>query len=154
MALTPMSARRRGWIVLLAAVIGIALTANLGAWQLRRAAQKLALQANLDARSHLPALDARDLARTASAAEAQYDRAVHLRGKWVEERTVFLDNRQMNGRVGFFVVTPLQLENRAEAVLVQRGWVARDFVDRTRLPALAVAPGTVEIDGLIAPPPA
>jgi surfeit locus 1 family protein len=154
MALTPTSARRRGWMVLLAAVIGIALTADLGAWQLRRAAEKLALQANLDARSHMPALDAGDLAGTASAAAAQYDRAVHLRGKWVEGRTVFLDNRQMKGRVGFFVVTPLQLENRADAVLVQRGWVARDFVDRARLPALVTARGTVEVDGLIAPPPA
>ncbi|MEO6030369.1 MAG: SURF1 family protein [Burkholderiaceae bacterium] len=154
MAMTTVSARWRGGIVLLAAVIGTALAANLGAWQLRRAAQKVALQAMLEARSHLPTLDASSLARTADEAEPQHYRAVHLRGHWVEGRTVFLDNRQMNARVGFYVVTPLQLEHRADAVLVQRGWVARDFVDRTRLPALATPGGMVEIDGMIAPPPA
>ena len=33
---------------------------------------------------------------------------VRLRGRWLAERTVFLDNRQMDGRVGFYVVTPLR----------------------------------------------
>ena len=147
-------ARWRGGVALLAAVVGTALAANLGAWQLRRAAQKVALETTLEARSHLPALDGSGLARTSGEAELQHYRAVHLRGQWVAGRTVFLDNRQMNARVGFYVVTPLRLEHRADTVLVQRGWVARDFVDRARLPAIATPTGTVEIDGLIAPPPA
>jgi surfeit locus 1 family protein len=51
-------------------------------------------------------------------------------------------------------VTPLQLEERAESVLVQRGWVARNFADRTALPALPTPTGSVTIAGSIAPPPA
>ncbi|WP_275452069.1 SURF1 family cytochrome oxidase biogenesis protein, partial [Methylibium sp. T29] len=43
-----MSPAARRWIVLLAAVAGVALTARLGAWQLSRAAEKEALQASLD----------------------------------------------------------------------------------------------------------
>jgi len=144
----------RRWIVLIAALAGVVLTLRLGAWQLDRAAQKLALQAALDERAGQPALAAADLAATAAAAEAQHFRPVQLAGRWIAERTVFLDNRQMNGRPGFFVVTPLQLDGRPEAVLVQRGWVARDFADRTRLPALPTPVGAVEIRGLIAPPPA
>jgi surfeit locus 1 family protein len=37
---------------------------------------------------------------------------------------------------------------------VQRGWVPRDQLDRTRLPALQTSAGEVEVAGHIAPPPA
>lgn len=145
-----MNARR--WIVLLAAAAGVAVTARLGVWQLDRAAQKTALQAAIDARAALPALPAADLAREPAAAEAQHHRAAVLRGRWLAARTVFLDNRQMDGRPGFFVVTPLALAD-GSAVLVQRGWAPRDAHERTRLPAVPTHDGEVEVAGRIAPPP-
>ena len=149
-----LSARGRAVVILVATLIGVAATANLGAWQLRRAAQKIALQQALDTRAKLPALGSAELARTPAQAEAQHYRPVRLRGHWLPERTVFLENRQMNARVGFYVVTPLQLAGETRAVLVQRGWVPRDLRDRTLLPAVPAPPGDVELDGLIAPPPA
>ena len=45
-----LTARGRGMVVLLATLIGVVATANLGAWQLRRAAQKIALQEALESR--------------------------------------------------------------------------------------------------------
>ncbi len=149
-----MSPAARRWLVLLATVAGVALTVRLGAWQLARAAQKQALQAALDTRGTLPAIGVPALARDEHEAGEQHYRRVLLRGRWSTGRTVFLDNRQMNGRPGFYVLTPLQLEGRPEAVIVQRGWVARDFTDRTRLPPLATSEGSVELEGRIAPPPA
>jgi surfeit locus 1 family protein len=149
-----LSAKGRGAVILIATIVGVAVTANLGAWQLRRAAQKIALQDALESRATLSVLTAPDLARDAAQAEAQHFRRVHLRGRWVAARSVFLDNRQMAGRVGFYLVTPLQLEGRPVAVLVQRGWVPRDQRDRTLLPPVPHAAGIVEVDGLIAPPPA
>jgi surfeit locus 1 family protein len=142
--------RWRGAIVLLAALASIGLAARLGFWQLDRAAQKLALQATLDARAGEPALAAPGLARRAGEVPAQSFRRVRMTGRWIAERTVFLDNRWMDGKVGFFVVTPLALEASREAVLVQRGWVARNFDSRTVLPALATAPGRVEVEGEVA----
>ncbi len=146
----------RGIVVLIATLIGVALTANLGAWQLRRAAQKVALQSSLDSRSAMPTLTTVDVATTSLAAEPQHYRAVRLRGHWVDTATVFLDNRQMDARVGFYVVTPLLLAGRSDAILVQRGWVPRDLLDRTRLPSVATPAGDVEVElvGHIAPPPA
>ena len=138
---------------MVATVLGILLTANLGAWQLRRAAQKIALQDALESRARLPALSDADLARTPEQAEPQHYRPVRLCGHWVPGRTVFLENRQMHARVGFYVVTPLQLAGRPEAVLVQRGWAPRDLRDRTLLPAVPTPPGDVEVQGVIAPPP-
>jgi surfeit locus 1 family protein len=93
-------------------------------------------------------------APAADRAEPQHHRPVRLRGRWVAGQTVFLDNRQMASRVGFYVVTPLRLEGRSDAVLVQRGWVPRDLRDRTLLPAVATPDAVVEVIGHIAPPPA
>jgi surfeit locus 1 family protein len=148
-----LSAKGRAAVVLAATLVGVGAAANLGAWQLRRAAQKVALQTALETRATLRPLSAADLARTAEQAAAQHYRRVQLRGRWVAERSVFLENRQMAGRVGFYLMTPLQLEGRPEAVLVQRGWVPRDLRDRTLLPSVPTPPGQVEVDGHIAPPP-
>ncbi|MEO7116106.1 MAG: SURF1 family protein [Caldimonas sp.] len=146
------NSRRSSVVVLLAAVAAITLTARLGAWQLDRASQKTALQASLDLRSLEPPLDGRSLARTPQAAEAQHFRRVVLHGRWLPDRTVFLDNRQMDGHVGFFVVTPLALETSG-TVLVQRGWAPRDFVDRTVLPTVATPTTPVTVEGAVAPSP-
>ena len=145
--------RWRRWVVLAAALASVGITLRLGLWQLDRAAQKMALQAALDMRSRMPAIDAGTLARTPEQAAEQHFRPVHLQGQWLPSLTVFLDNRQMKGRPGFFVVTPLQLLNQRDAVLVQRGWAARDQRERTRLPAVPSPGGIVDVAGSIAPPP-
>jgi surfeit locus 1 family protein len=145
--------RRRAAVVLVATLLGMALTARLGVWQLGRAAQKEARQSALDARGHLPALEAPGLPRSEAEAQDEHFRPVHLRGEWRHEATVFLDNRQMNGHSGFFVLTPLVLGPQ-DAVLVQRGWVPRDLQDRTRLPAVPTPSGAVDVRGQVAPAPA
>ena len=143
----------RRLVILAAALATVALALRLGFWQLDRAAQKVALQASLDARGAEPPLTATELARDAAAVPAQDFRRVRLAGTWATERTVYLDNRQMGGKVGFFVVTPLRLEGLREAVLVQRGWVARNFDQRALLPAVVTPPGRVEVVGRIAAAP-
>lgn len=145
------AARRRG-AVLLAAVAGSLLTARLGVWQLDRAQQKLDLQARIEARAAQPPLAAAQLARDAEAASGQHYRRIVLRGRWLAGHTVYLDNRPMNERQGFIVVTPLLLPG-GDAVLVQRGWMARDFNDRTRLAPLPTPGGELQLVGRIAPPP-
>ncbi len=145
--------RRRRLAVLVAAVLGLLLTARLGLWQLSRAAEKEALQALLEQRGRDPVLPAAALADNADAAAAQHYRRITLRGRWIAGPTVFLDNRPMDGRTGFVVVTPLQPAGGGAALLVQRGWVPRDMAERTRLPSLPLPEGEVELSGLIAPPP-
>lgn len=132
----------------------MALTLSLGRWQLSRAAEKEALQAAIDSQGRLPALDGRAVLTTpAPQLDTLLHRAVQLRGLWIAERTVFLDNRQMRGQPGFFVLTPFALENSERVVLVQRGWVQRNFVDRAALPAIATPAGIVEIEGRVVPAP-
>lgn len=152
-----MTPRRTGrfWPITAAAVVGIAAGLALGAWQLSRAAQKNALHAAMTQRQGLPMLEGRALAATAAGAAGNSLswRPVRLKGEWVAGATVFLDNRQMKGKPGFDVLTPLRIDGADAAVAVQRGWVARNFVERERLPAIGTPTGVVEVIGVIAPPP-
>jgi surfeit locus 1 family protein len=148
-----MTARTQRWLVTIAALALAVLTARLGFWQLDRGAQKTALQQAIETRADMPVIAGKALARTAADAAAQHHRRATLQGRWDDARTVFLDNRQLQGpQPGFVVVTPLLLDD-GRAVLVQRGWAPRDPADRTRVPALPPAPPAVSVTGRIAPVP-
>ena len=145
--------RRRRVVVWVAALVTVLATARLGAWQLDRAAQKLALQHAIDERGTLPRLGAKDLSVDARSAAELHHRPVALRGRWLAEHTLCLDNRPMSGRVGFIVVTPLQLDPAPGVVLVQRGWIPRDARDRTLLVPYRTPAGNVEVTGRLAGAP-
>jgi len=143
---------RQFWLLTLAALLVAGSTFSLGQWQLRRAAQKEAVQATIHVKKGLPALDERALLATKNIADEVHRQAV-LQGTWVSSRTVYLDNRPMNGRTGFWVVTPLVLQGTGQTILVQRGWVPRDFANRMNLAEISTPAGQVKVEGRIAPPP-
>ena len=144
--------RRRFWILTCAALLVAGGTFSLGQWQLRRAAQKVAVQAAIDGKNSLYPLDARSLFATKNVAEEIYRQAA-FQGFWQAAHTVYLDNRPMSGRSGFWVVTPLLLEGTGQVILVQRGWASRNFADRAILPRVSTPSGMVTVRGRIAPPP-
>ncbi len=141
------------WLAALAALAGMALTLALGAWQWDRAQQKIALHDAIEQRQRLAPIGNAEVMAAPEDAQRWLHRAVELRGQWLPQHTVFLDNRQMNGKPGFYVVTPLRLEGGEAAVLVQRGWVQRDFQQRDRLPELPAPAGSVTVRGLLVPAP-
>lgn len=98
-----------------------ALTFGLGVWQLDRAAQKEKI--SLERRDAQP---------------------ISLSGRWLVEQTLYVDNRQMNAKQGFFVVTPLVISAN-DYVLVERGWIARDFMDRKKLQTIQTPAGDVVV---------
>lgn len=144
--------RSRGfYVVTFAMLLGVALTMRLGFWQLSRAAEKEQRQAEITAQMQAPILVTSSLLEAPLNFKRVYQRVV-LQGQWLPEHTVYLDNRPMNGRAGFWVLTPLQLDNNTR-VLVQRGWLPRHQVDRTLLPQMQTPSGQVQVQGRIAPPP-
>jgi surfeit locus 1 family protein len=144
------------WLILSVTVACVAITASLGAWQLRRAAFKEQLAAQIAQRNALPALENNALnASNFIAATRDEDtwlqRRATVQGRWLHEHTVFLDNRPMlvagSQRVGFYVATPLAIDGSNRVIWVQRGWVQRDFQDRTRLPSLPEGSAVVSVQG-------
>lgn len=135
-----------------AAVLGVALTVSLGFWQLRRASQKEALAASMAASESQPALDTKALVETPHPLDLLHH-SVLLRGVWVPGHDVYLDNRQMHAKVGFYVLSPLRLDEGGAVLMVQRGWVPRNFEARELLPTVQRPAGTVELAGRIALPP-
>ena len=146
-----MSPRLKFAVISISALAGVLVTLSLGRWQLDRAAQKEQLFASIEAQSLRSVLEPADLLDVTNF-EPLIHRTVRLRGRWLPAKTIFLDNRQMNAKPGLYVMTPLLLEG-GRAVLVQRGWVARNFVDRTQVPDVPTPIESVELVGRIAPPP-
>jgi surfeit locus 1 family protein len=145
-------------LVLLAALVSVIITSSLGLWQLSRASQKEAIAANIVLRQAQPALSNAALLATANNAadvmtQTHY-RAARITGRWLNQHTVFLDNRQMQGHVGFFVLTPFQLADNGSVLLVQRGWVPRQFNDRNALPNVTAPDAEQTVDVMMTPPPA
>lgn len=114
-----------------------------GNWQARRADEKRALGEQFDQALRTP-----PVALAAGAATASLiHKHVAARGRFVAERTVFLDNKLRGGRVGYEVVTPLRLADSEWHVLVDRGWIAAPS-SRASLPEVRTPANDLEIDGI------
>lgn len=144
---------RHFWLNTLAALVVVGVTLALGAWQLGRAHQKIALRDAIERQRSLVPVGNEALLGTAPPA-ALLQRPIVVHGRWVPQHTIFLDNRQMEGKEGFYVVTPLLLDGASRAVLVERGWVQRNFEHREQLPPVSTPAGPVTLRGRIVPPPA
>ena len=143
--------RWRTVVLTIVAGLVVAVTAALGYWQLGRAEEKTSLQALIEDRAKEPPWGNADLLSVTPPHDGLH-RRVQLQGVWVGRATLLLDNRPMAGQVGFWVISPLRLVGSERVVLVNRGWVARDFLDRTRIPAFDTPEGLVEVAGRLSPP--
>ena len=153
-----MTESHRPWqriLILCVSLLAMGMTFSLGMWQVGRGAQKMALQEAKNQRAAMAVLDGRTLQATDDAATLQslMHRSMTFKGQWVQGRTVYLDNRQMQGRTGFYVMTPMKLAETGVVVLVQRGWVPRSFSDRTALPVVQTPADPVVVTGHLAPWP-
>ena len=143
-------------IPLLATVVLVALGIALGNWQVRRAAEKTALQARLTQRAAMAplALDGKPV----DPAAIEY-RHVIVTGEFVPNWPLFLDNRPLEGRSGFVLLMPFRIAESGAVVLVARGWLPRDpaHVDtpagRTSIEGVAVLHPARVMELGKAPPP-
>jgi surfeit locus 1 family protein len=154
-----MTLMTRRLIVWGAAVLVSLLTGAAGVWQWGRAHAKQALLDAHERAEQEAAWGNADWPCQADAAALPSERRAVLRGRWRQDRTVYLDNRPMQGKVGFIVVTPLQLSEPSgrcaaagAVVLVERGWVPRNAADRRHVPALPdEGPVSVTVSGRVLP---
>jgi len=141
----------RWWLLVVLALAAIVTTASLGRWQLARADQKQSLQRDIDEQMAAPVLSEKDLEQE-PALWGEMHRRVSIEGFWMHRHTLFLGNRIHQGRAGFWVLTPLLLDEKT-AVLVQRGWAPADLRDVRAEPQVPEPSALVRVQGRLAPPP-
>ena len=134
------------WIPFIATVLLVALGVSLGQWQERRAAQKVALAAKLAAgNSAAPLL----LGPQPLAARDLEWRRVAVTGRYLPGWALYLDNRPYQGRAGFYVLMPFQIAHSGMHVLVERGWLPRNTLQREQMAPYTTPDGTVTIFGTV-----
>jgi surfeit locus 1 family protein len=130
-------------------VLLVALTVYLGVWQTGRGDEKEERQRLLEARvREAPVL----LTGAVPSAEPLLYRKLRASGEYDAAGQIFLDNQVLQGRAGYFVVTPLKLRDGA-IVLVNRGWIARG-PSYPQPPQAPVPAGPVDVTGLAVLPAA
>ena len=112
-----------GLLVWIAAVAASAVCVRLGFWQLSRLAEKRALNATLADAERAPALQ---VTGDSSPALRSLDHPIAATGRFDERVHFLLVGREHDGVPGVEVVTPLRIEGRPEAILVNRGWLPAD----------------------------
>lgn len=122
----------------------------LGFWQLDRAEEKTDIAARESQRQGAAAITLVELE-----ALAEQDRAyrkVTLRGHYVSEAVVLLDNQIRDGRYGHDVYGLFLDEPSEQYLLVNRGWVPGDS-SRRSLPRIDVPPGDFTLQATAYVPP-
>lgn len=139
---------RPGLVPSIAVAVLLPLFLYMGYWQLHRAEEKRALQAEYDTRANGPAVQ---VERQVQRAEALRFYRVVATGRYETDRQILIDNRVHQGRVGYHVITPLRLENSEVRLLVNRGWVAIGE-GRDRLPSVDAPAGLQQVSGVATVP--
>ena len=133
-------------IPLISTLVLCVLGISLGQWQTHRAVEKEEVGKALLQRAQQPPLFASDLH---AAIENIAFRRVSLRGEFVREWPIYLDNRPMRGIAGFYVLMPFKIQGSDQYVLVVRGWQPRNPVNRTQMPTLKTPEGVIQLEGVI-----
>lgn len=139
---------RPGLVPSIAVAVLLPLFLYMGYWQLQRAEEKRALQAEYDTRANGPAVQ---VERQVQGVEALRFYRIVATGRYETDRQILIDNRVHQGRVGYHVITPLRLENSEVRLLVNRGWVSIGE-GRDRLPAVDAPAGLQQVSGVATVP--
>jgi cytochrome oxidase assembly protein ShyY1 len=133
-----------GWAL---ALLGSALFARLGVWQLDRMHQKEAMLAS--AQTVLARRDAHPLAIASDAAQARVYTWAAGDGRFLDLPAVLLDNQERDGRAGVRAYRVFAPRNAAP-LLVELGWLP--VPGNRRMPSVP-RPDVRHVAGLLAPPP-
>lgn len=146
--------RQRRWLGFTAFVLFIlVLCVFLSRWQWHRYQYRLAENARLDAALSAQAVDVSTLIDAAPAGSAAPDglpqdlewRTASATGTFDTANEVAVRRRPLDGRNGFWIVTPLVTDSGV--LLVNRGWTAAEG-DATQIPQVEPAPaGEVTVTG-------
>ena len=132
------------WAFVLVAVVIGALCVRLGVWQLERLDERRARNAAVQAEIDRPAVN---LNTDPIPADGLTYRRIRASGTFDPAHEIILSNRAYSGQAGVHLVTPLRIEGRDVAVLVDRGWIPASQASPAERTSFAVS-GTIEVAGI------
>lgn len=125
-----------------------AVFVSLGNWQLSRAQEKTDQYELLEKFSKQPAVT---LPATQIKLQDYQYREIEAAGEYVNELTIYVDNKIHQGRAGYHIITPFRIKNSDLYVAVNRGWISTGN-DRRILPKIAEMQGEKKLTGMVTSP--
>ncbi|MBV9575764.1 MAG: SURF1 family protein [Gammaproteobacteria bacterium] len=142
------SIKIKNWKLALLSLLLIYLFTHLGFWQLARAKQKKLLLQSFAERTEQAPLAATALKKLTDFRFYQ----ARLQGHFDNTHTFLLDNKIVNGQIGYEVYTPFYAEQFTNVILVDRGFIAMN-ANRQILPLIPPILGMTTITGMLNLPP-
>jgi surfeit locus 1 family protein len=121
MIVKKMFSRRWLWVTLLV-IVGVAVLARLGKWQLDRLAQRRAFNATVQAQIDAPPLELGINTLQEDLSAMEY-RKVTVVGEYDFSQQLALRNQVEGDQWGVHLITPLRIQGTDSAILVDRGWI-------------------------------
>jgi surfeit locus 1 family protein len=119
----------------------------LGLWQLDRAEEKRVMAEDFLQRQTAEPVP---VEQWLDSLQGDYVR-VSLKGRFLADKTIFLDNQIRHTTFGFDVIQPFELASGKGLVLVNRGWIAAD-ASRRKLPQFPQITDEILLKGYIHQP--
>ena len=140
---------RPGWFAIILTLAGLAFFVSLGLWQIDRAHQKIRLFAEFAGAARQQPVTLDEARKETSTARYPL---VRLGGRYDAAHVYVLDNQSRDGHSGVMVFEAFEPEDGSTALLVNRGFLARDAQGRDPVPPPSPQ-GAQTLTGLYAPPP-
>ncbi|KAH8601952.1 COX1 assembly protein-like protein Shy1 [Bisporella sp. PMI_857] len=122
----------------------------LGTWQVQRLGWKSELMAKFEDRLVRDPLPLPPYIDPSAINEFDY-RRVYATGHLRHDQEMLIGPRLHDGKDGYLVITPLEREGKGTTVLVNRGWIPKEFKDHKKRPD-GLPTGVVTVEGLLREP--
>jgi len=123
----------------------IPLFIHLGMWQYNKAMVKQTLQHQYEVNAQQ---QDEELPNDFKNLEDLRYKNILVRGEYLTQYQIFLDNQVEGEEAGYHVITPLQLRDRHQVILVDRGWIPA-LANHSDLPNVETPIGGQEVRGQI-----
>jgi cytochrome oxidase assembly protein ShyY1 len=116
----------RAWGAHLLALLAVAAAVGLGLWQLHVWSANRA-DAERDLTNAKPVALTSVMGGDSPFPGGSLGRPVTFAGTWIPAGTVYVSDRRLDGRTGYWVVTPVKVDGTDSAMPVVRGWSVRPY---------------------------
>ncbi|GKS70237.1 surfeit locus 1 family protein [Nitrosomonas sp. PY1] len=135
------------WAIILM-IAFVLIFSSLGRWQLNRAEEKTEKHEQIQLYTKQPPINLPT--ELVKLKDFEY-REVEIRGEFANDKTILLDNKTYQRRVGYHVITPMKISTSNLYVPINRGWIELGK-DRLILPIIQRVEGEVILTGTVISP--